>query len=201
MQDAPQPLPHIGVFAEIIGDDVTDPEQHVGHARHLGIRVEEIGRPLVEVDRSRIGSQDLPGQRLEATLPGDLGQREFARLEGQIQIFELLGARGRGDPGLQLGGEFPLSLNRSQDGLLAVGQLAGTAHAVGDQPDADLVESAGLVATVAGDEGNGVPFVEQAHNRLDRRYRQPNSLGDRPQIDERRGSHPTGSCGCINRIR
>ena len=37
------------------------------------------------------------------------------------------------------------------------------------------------------------PLVEQAHSRIDRRYRQPESLGNWPQIDERRGSHPTGS--------
>ena len=35
VQDAPQPLPHVGVFAEVIGDDVPDAEQHVGDARHL----------------------------------------------------------------------------------------------------------------------------------------------------------------------
>ena len=196
VQDAPQPLPHVGVFAEVVGDDVADAEQHVGHARHLSIGVEEIGRPFVEVGGCGIGRKNLPCQRLEPPLPGDLGERQLAGLERQVEILELLGTRGRGDPALQGGSQPPLTLNRAEDGLLPIGQLTGATHALGDQTDAHLIEPAGLVATVADDERNGVALIEQAHRRLDRRYRQPDALGDRPQIDERRGSHPTGGCRC-----
>ena len=193
VQDAAQPLPHIGMFAEIVGYDVPDAKQHVGHACHLGIRIQEVGRSRVEIGGGRIGRENLPCQRLEPPLSGNLGQGEFARLEGQVEILELLGACRRGKSGLQGRGQLSLSLDGSQDGLLPIGQLAGAAHALGDQANGNLVETAGLITAVAGDEGNGVSFVEQAHGRIDRRYRQPESLGNWPQIDERRGSHPTSS--------
>ena len=99
-------------------------------------------------------------QRLEPSLSGDLGQRELAGLEREIEILELLGTPSRGDPGLQFRGQLSLSLDGSQNGLLPIGELTSTAHAFGDQPNTDLVESAGLIAPVAGDEGNGVPLVQ-----------------------------------------
>ena len=193
VQDATQPLPHVGVFAKIVGNDMPYAKQHVGHARHLGIRIQEIGRSRVEVGGGRIGRENLPCQRLEPPLSGNLGQGELPRLERQVEILELLGACRCGKSSLQGRGQLSLPLDRSQDGLLPIGQLAGAAHALGDQANGNLVEAAGLIAAVAGDEGNGVSFVEQAHGRIDRRYRQPESLGNWPQIDERRGSHPTGS--------
>ena len=92
----------------------------------------------------------------------------------------------------QFGREFPLPLDRSQDRLLAVGQLPRLADGIGDPPDVDFVEAAGLIAAVARDERNGVALVEQLHRRLDAGRPKTEPLGNLPQIDERYGSHPTG---------
>ena len=120
VQDATQPLPHVGVFAEIVGNDVPNAKQHVGHARHLGVRIQEVSRSRVEVGRGRIGRENLTCQRFEPPLSGNLGQGEFARLEWQVKILKLLGACRRGKSGLQRGGELPLPLDGSQDGLLPI---------------------------------------------------------------------------------
>jgi peptidoglycan/xylan/chitin deacetylase (PgdA/CDA1 family) len=168
VQDAAQPLPHVRPRAEVVGDDVSDAQQHVGHRRDLRVRIDEVERPRIEVDGGRIGAEDLAGQRLEPPLPGDLRERELARLEGQIEILELLGALRRADLLLERRGQLPLPLDRPQDRLLAVRELPGAAHVLGDQPDGHLVEAARLIATVAGDERNGVAVVEQAYDRLDR---------------------------------
>ena len=167
MQDAPQPLPHVRPLAELVGDDVADAEQHVGDRGDLGVGVDEVRGPLVEIGRRRVTGENLPRQRLQAALLRDLGQRELAGLERQIEVFELLGALRRGDSRLQVGGQPALPLDRSQDRLLAVGELPGLADALGDPAHVLLVETAGVVPTVPRDERNGVARVEQLHRRID----------------------------------
>ena len=188
-EDHAQRLAHVGALGEHVGDDVPHAEEGVGHRGDLGIGVDEVGRPRPQIGGRRLGGEDLARQRLEAPLPGDLGQRQLARLEGKVEVLELLGALGGLDPLLEILRQPALPLDRAQDRLLAVGDLPGPADGVRDPPDVDLVEAAGLVATVARDEGDGVPLVEKANDRIHALRGKAEATGDRPEIDERDGWH------------
>ena len=94
MEDHAESLTEIRPLAELIGNDVANPEHHLGRGRQPGIGRDEISGPAVEVSSGRIGPKDLPGQRLQLPLPGDLGQGEFSGFECEVKVFELLEALG-----------------------------------------------------------------------------------------------------------
>ena len=103
-------------------------------------------------------------------MSGNLREREPPWLVGQIEILELLEALGRGDLLLQACGQPALPLDRPQNGLLAVEQLPGPGDALLHSPHGFLVEAAGPIPPVAGDEGNGVARIEQLDGGLDAGY-------------------------------
>jgi hypothetical protein len=126
-------------------------------------------------------AEDLPGEGLESPLPGDLRQRELPWLEGKVEsssCFVLVAASIRCS---SVRRELSLPLDRPKDRLLSVRELPGLRDASGDPADLDLVEPSGLVAAIPGDEGNGVPLVEQLYHRFDTANWQAETLGDRPR--------------------
>ena len=125
--DAPEHLPDIGPLAVFLSDDMADPQHHIGHRRHLNIGVEKISGPFLDLGSQRIGGDNLPCERLQPPLAGHFRQRELARLEGEIEILQLLGCHSRLDFFGQLRAELPLPLDRPQHGLLPIGQLPGAA--------------------------------------------------------------------------
>ena len=194
VEDLPQPLADIGPLAEVVGDDVPHAEEHVGHGRHLGIGIDEVGGPGVEIGDCGRRGQDLSGERLKPPLPRDLGERELAGLAGEVNVLELLGPLGTNDASLELVRQLALPLDGSQDRLLAVGELSGAGNALRDPPDRLLIEASRLVSPIPGDEGNRVAAVEQFDGRLHAGRRNAEPLGDPSQIDDssdRRGSHPS----------
>ena len=194
VEKLPEPLPHVRSLAELVGDDVPDTQEHVCNGCHLGVGIDEISSPHIEIRRCRFGRQDLAGQRLELPLPGHLGERELPRLEGKVEILELLGALRRGDRGLQAGREPALPLDGPQDGLLAIGELSGAGHGLGDLANRLFVEAARLIAAIPRDERHGVATVEQFDRRLYGGDRKPEPLGYQSEVDDssdHRGSHPT----------
>ena len=194
-EDRPQRLADIGPLGEHIRNDVPDAEEGIGNRRHLGIGIDEVGSALVEIGRRRVGGENLTGEGFESPLPGNLRQRKFPRLEGKVDVFELLRARRRFDPLLERLRELSLPLDRAEDRLLAIGDLPCLRDSLRDPADLDLVEPSGLVAPVTGEEGNGVPLVKESYHRVDTANWQAEPLGDRPKIDERHGCHPTRGAG------
>ena len=196
VQDVAETLPQLRPGAEVFGDDVPHAEQHVGHRGDLRRLVDEIDGPAIEVGGNRIGQENLAGERLEFPLAGNLRERELAGLEGEVEVFELLGVAGSMDPGLEVGRQPALPLDRPQHGLLAVGELPGPADGLGDPPDVLLIEATGLVAPVASDEGDRIAGVEQTDDGLDAGRIQPEAPGDRAKVDDgsdRGGSHQMAS--------
>ena len=161
VEDLAEPLPQIGPFAELVGDDVADAEEHIGGGGHLCIGVDEIGRPQVEVRSCGVGGEDFPSERLEFPLPCHLRGGELPRLEGKVEVFQLLRAVGGDDSRLEFGREPPLPLNRPQDRLLAIRELPGSGHSLGDQSDLLFVQTVGLITAIPRDEGNSVACVQQ----------------------------------------
>ena len=170
LENASQPLPQIDSGTKVVGDDVPYAEQHIGGGWNFGVGGNEVGRPRVEIGSRGLGSKNFPGQRLEPPLSGDLREREPPWLVGQIEILELLEALRRGDLLLQACGQPALPLDRPQNSLLAVEQLPGPGDALLHSPHGFLVEAAGPIPPVAGDEGNRVARIEQLDGGLDAGY-------------------------------
>ena len=87
-------------------------------------------------------------------------------LERQVKVFEPLGIVGGSDGDRQVGGQLPLSLDRLEDRLFPLGQLAKSLHAKLDLVDDHLVEIAGPFLAVARDEGNRVALVQKLDDAL-----------------------------------
>jgi hypothetical protein len=90
-------------------------------------------------------------------------------------------------------------VDRPLDRLLAIGELPGAGHGLRDQSHLLLVEAAGLVAPIAGDERDRVARIEQVHDRLDAGRRQVEPLRDAAEVDDRCGSHPARGGRTVNR--
>ncbi len=117
----------------------------------------EIGERL----RARLLIPEILSQRLEALLPRDGGFGPPLRLEGQVQILELVLLQNGLDLGPQLGSQLALLLNRREHGLAPVLQLAEVFELLLDGPDLYFIQGAGGLFSIAGDEGNRSALVEQ----------------------------------------
>ena len=153
-------MPQLGPFADLFGEDVSGSQQRVGGGGHLAVDADEVGGPCIQIGAGRGGLDDFTGQLFQAAGTSHGGQRHLLRLVGQIQVFEPLGSGGRQNSLSQLFGQFALRLDRTEDGLLAVGQQSHLGQPPLNFPDLLLVQPAGLVLAVACDKGDGVPLVE-----------------------------------------
>ena len=113
----------------------------------------------------------------------------FFGLNGKVQVLESLGIVGRTNGGGQIGGELPLGLDRLEDRLFSLGQLAQPLHAKLDLADHHLVQVAGRFLAVARDEGNGVPIVQELNDALDLRAPNLQVLRDATQVHLNRVAH------------
>ena len=87
-------LPQLGIFAELLGQDVPGAQQRRGRVGHALVGVDEVGRPRVEIGARLVLGQNLFGQRAQALLAGLGGERLLLRPIRQVQIFEPLHAVG-----------------------------------------------------------------------------------------------------------
>ena len=94
----------IGIFGEVLGEDVARAFERRLHVRHF---VGDVGGGEFRRHCGAVG-EDGFGERPQAALAGDLGAGAALRLVGQIDVFELgLGGCG-GDLRLQVVGQLAL---------------------------------------------------------------------------------------------
>ena len=91
----------------------------------------------------------------------------FFGRNGQIQIFEPLHAVAALDLAAELVGEFVLRFDRTENGLLALVELPNPCHAIADVGDLLFVQSAGLIASIARDEGHRIATIQQRDRSRD----------------------------------
>ena len=84
----------------------------------------------------------------------------FLGLNGQVEVLEPLGVLGRADRRREVGVQLPLGLDRLEDRLLPLGQLAQPLDAKLDLVDHNLVQIPGPFLAISRDERNGVAFVQ-----------------------------------------
>jgi hypothetical protein len=184
--------PYVGRLGDQLGEDVLRARQHVVGRVQLLLRVDHGGQHFRQVGHRRVGAPDRRGERLQAALPGHRRQRALLRLVGEVEVFEPLGGVGGQDRLAQLVGEFALPLDALEDRVLAVGQLAELADALLDGADDLLVEAAGALLAVAGDERDGVALVEQLHHAFHLHLADLQVLGDARQVKVRGGGRDHG---------
>ncbi len=145
------PLAGVGLLADPFGDDVPRPGQGglgirdfffgIDIQRGLGQRVE----PIALLEQGG-------GQGFQPAFPGDRGAGAALGTERQVDVLQLGQGLGRGDLLFQLGGQqLPLGQGL-EDRLPSLVQLLELLEPVADRGHLDLIERAGGLLAVAGDE-------------------------------------------------
>ena len=127
------------------------------------------------------------GERFEAALTSHLCPRAALGFIGEIEILELRGIPAVGDARGELRRELLLLGDGLGDGLLALLYILEAVVLLGNGRYLDLVEGAGALLAVAGDEGDGGSVVEERQRALHLSLAQAEALGD--QSCENRGFH------------
>src|SRR5262249_29698682 len=109
---------------------------------------------------------DCPRQFFETFFTRVRGGRPFLRLEGQEEVFDALGGLGDLDRVPQFVGQLSLRVDRLEDRLFSFGQVAQGADASSDDAEPVLVQSAGAIFAIAGDERRSVALVQKLDSRL-----------------------------------
>jgi len=154
-----------GVVGEALGEDVAGPLQGGGRVGHPLLRVDEgeggLLRGLLRGAAPQLLEEDQLGKGLKAPLLGDGRLGAALGLVGEVEVLQQGLLPAGLDPGGQLGGELTLFGDGGEDGLLPLGQLGVVGEEVGQVADLHLVQFAGHLLAVAGDEGDGRPLPEE----------------------------------------
>ena len=182
-------IAHRGHLADGFREDVADPFEHLLDRFEALFGVDEFLCRRRQVGQGLVAGPDPEGERFQPAIPriGCLGS--FFWLEWKVEVFEPLGIVGRSNGGRQVGIEFPLGLDRLQNGLFAVGQLAQTLHAKLDFADHHFVQVAGAFLAVACDERDGVALVQKLDDALHLHPPDLQVLRNTPQVDLNRVVH------------
>ena len=152
------------VLGEALHEDLAGPLQGGIAVRHpLGrVHVAQGQGPRV-LGRVR---QEPVRQGFEPGLPGDLGLGAALGFVGEVEVLQaLLGVRPQ-DLGAQCVGQLSLFLDAAQHRVPAVPKLAQVAQAFLQEAQLDVIQAAGDLLAVTGDEGDGRALVEQGDGRL-----------------------------------
>ena len=100
------------------------------------------------------------GQRFETRLPGNQGLAAPLRFIGQVQILEPVLGVGAENGALQFGTQLALLGNAVEDGLAALFHLPQVVQALLQLAHLGVVQGAGGLLAIAGDEGHRGAFIE-----------------------------------------
>ena len=138
--------------------------------------------------------EQLVSERLQPGLAGDLGLGPALRLVRQVDVLQPgLGVGGHDARG-QLVVELALGADRLQDGRPPLVQLAQVAQPLLQRAQLRVVQGAGRLLAVPGDERHRGPAVEQLDRRADLPLPHSEFLGD-PALDSGGGGRLRGGGG------
>jgi hypothetical protein len=135
----------------------------------------------------RVVSEQRVGQRFQARLAGDLRAGAALRLVRQVDVLQPGLRVGRQDLRLQGGVQFALRPDRLQHRYPPVLQLAQVAQAFLERAQLLVVQCAGGLLAVPGDERHGGAAVQQVHRGGHLTVADPELLSD--ALVDRRGGH------------
>lgn len=154
-----------GMVADGLGHDVARPGQRVGRRGH-GFAEIGPGQRLGRLVRRGLG-QNQVSQRPQPPLAGDGGAGAALGSPGGVEVFEGVECPGRLELRPQLRRQLALLVDRGDDGRAAFVEGAQPLDLGGDVADLLLVERAGGLLAIAGDEGQGVAVIEQGDDGRD----------------------------------
>ena len=150
------PTAQIGVLGDALAENVTRAGERVIDGGHFTLGADELRRLRQRGGIVHVAGPDRVGERLEPTLARDDRPRSPLRLEGKVEILERLLRGDHVEPRRELGGHLALLVDRLADGDAAVAELAEILRALLNGAKLRLVETAGRLLSVAGDEGQRV---------------------------------------------
>ena len=163
-QQLPQDLPQGGVVADGFRQDVPGPGQSGLGVGHLLLRIHIFRGLGFRIPLGQMHHQP-QGQGLQPPLLGDGGPGAALRPEGAVDILQLGEGGGFGQIRPQLLGEDALIRQGLFNFPAALVQIPQIIQPFGQLPQHLIVQGAGLFLAVPGDEGDGVPLVQQADDR------------------------------------
>ena len=196
-QPAPRPHPlaqladQVGVLGEALDQDRPGTVQRGRHVGDAPLGVHERGRRRLRVHRRVV--QQAVGERLQAGLPRDLRLGPALRFVRQVDVLQPGLRVGLRDPGRQLVVELALGADRFEDGGPPLVQLAQVPQAFLQGAQLGVVERAGRLLPVPGDEGHGGPAVEQVDGRTDLVFPDAELGGDALLDGDCHAEHSAGS--------
>ena len=173
----------VGVLGEPLDQDGAGAFQGRGDVRD--VLVEEALCSALRITRGV--SEQQVSQRLQARLAGDLGLGPPFGLVRQVQVLEPgLGVRGA-DLRFELAGQLSLGGDLDEDRIPALVELAQVAEPLLERAQLRVVQGAGGLLAVPGDERHGRAAVEQFDRGPDLPDRHAELVGD-PLVHRRRGA-------------
>ena len=155
----------LGVLGESFGQDRPGAIERRIDVGYLVLRADECGGCLARVPLG-MGKEQV-GKRLEASFSGDLRLRPPLRLVRQIDVLEPRLAVRCLDRLPERIVELALLADAPEDRRAALFQLAQVSQPLLQRPQLRVVEGAGRLLAVAGDERHGRASVEQRDRRFD----------------------------------
>ncbi|PSK61818.1 hypothetical protein B0E53_06285 [Micromonospora sp. MH33] len=182
--DQPAPRPHllaqradeVGVLGEALDEDGPGAVERGGDVGHPLVGVDVTGGRVPGVPR-RVGQQRVR-QGLQPRLAGDLGPGPPLGLVGQVDVLQPRLRVGRHDLRFQGLVELALAADGLQHRGASLVQLAEVAQPLLQGAQLRVVEQAGGLLAVAGDERHGGAAVEQLHGRPHLTFGDAEFLGD-----------------------
>ena len=163
-QVVPQLLKEIGLLGEALHQDVAGTVEGGLAVGDPLLGIEEANRLLLGILHGV--TQQQIRQWLQPRLDGHLPLGAALGLVGEVEVFQTGLAVGLVQLAGQLGGQFALLFDGAQDHLAAIRQFTQVAEAALQGTQLAVVQTAGHLFAVTGDEGNGRAFVQQANGCL-----------------------------------
>ena len=179
---------HFGVVADRLGDNVAGASQRIFDRRHR--LVQKSPRHLRWKSPLAQLGQDPLRQRLQPTFTGQAGPCAPFGTVRLVEIFQRSQRLRRQQLRLQLGCQFPLLPDRSQDGRTPFVQAAQRSQPLLDRTNLFFVQPARPFFAVTGDERERIPLVQQLHGGCHMPLSQPQTGGNSRRI---RSRHRCGS--------
>ena len=169
-------LVEVGVVGVALHEDLAGALQGRLHVGYAPLGVHEVRRQGLR-RRARVGGDDF-GQGTEAGLARLLRLAAALGLVGTVEVLQAGLAVGGADGRLQLRGEAALGADGVEHRLPPRLQLAQVGQPTLQGAQLGVVQTAGDLLAVAGDEGDGGPFVQQPGGGAHLLRPHPQFLGD-----------------------
>ena len=165
---AAQFTPIIGIVRHLLRHDVHGSLQGGGNIRHLAFGIHKTCRLLLDGRRIALFLREQQDRQiLQSPLPRDRGTGLALGAEGAVDVVHLGDGGGTLNGCANLLGQLALRADQILHLLLPLGKVAQCCQLFVQRAQDAVVQTARDLLAVPGNEGNGVPFVDQLYRFSD----------------------------------